>query len=190
MFARRLLGSASLAYAVVLGIGCDAGTPPGEPRPGGPPAPVDALRNGYAGPTPVGAKPGSPASAVGDTVPRVGAAGVVDLTPAAVKTLRGLAKELGGPDAVRLRVRVVAGGCCGFLHKLDLDPEVTAADQVIEAGGFEVVVWKRQAEMLRGTRIDYGRDGDRTGFIVKSPNLEGVTAKKWLAALVEQERAN
>jgi iron-sulfur cluster assembly accessory protein len=178
-----------LAYAVVLGIGCDAGTPPGDSRPGSPPALLDAPRNGDAGPTAAVARPGSPASAAGDHAPRVGAAAVVDLTPAAAKTLRGLAKELDDPAAVRLRVRVVAGGCCGFLHKLDLDPEVTADDQVLEAGGFAVVVWKRQVEMLRGTRIDYGRDGDRTGFIVKSPNLEGEAAKKWLSLLVEQERA-
>jgi hypothetical protein len=33
-------------------------------------------------------------------------------------------------EMLYLRVRVVPGGCHGYLHKLDLDPDISADDQV------------------------------------------------------------
>jgi iron-sulfur cluster assembly accessory protein len=189
MLASRHLGCASLAYAVVIGIGCDGGPPPGESRAGRSPALADAPRRDDAIPGVSGAKADS--SAIGNPAHPVEAGSVVDLTPAAATKLRELAeemaKDLGTTDAVR--VRVLPGGCCGFLHELDLDPEVTPADHAHEAGGFGVVISRRQVDILGGTRIDYGRDGDKTGFIVKSPIFEGEAAKRWLAGLEAQGKA-
>jgi iron-sulfur cluster assembly protein len=91
-------------------------------------------------------------------------------------------------ERLYLRVRVVAGGCQGFLHKIDLDPAVGPRDHVVSAGDVSAVVFADQAEMLRGTRIDYIDTGKEVGFTVKNPNFEGEAVKKWLPVLEGQEK--
>jgi iron-sulfur cluster assembly accessory protein len=91
-------------------------------------------------------------------------------------------------ERLHVRVRVVAGGCQGFLHKIDLDPTVGPKDQVISTGDVSAVVSADQVEMLRGTRIDYVNMGKEVGFTVKNPNFEGEAVKKWLPVLEGQEK--
>jgi len=108
---------------------------------------------------------------------------VVALSPKAAKTVAQLmAQQTMTP--LYLRVRVVNGGCVGFQHKLDLDPEVSAAeDHIFNSAGIKVAIWKRQVEMLRGVQIDYIEDAERQGFSIKNPNFEGEAVKKWLPVL-------
>jgi iron-sulfur cluster insertion protein len=82
-----------------------------------------------------------------------------------------------------LRVRVVAGGCYGFLHKLDLGHDLAPEDHAFSAGGVSAVVYLCQVEMLRGTRIDSIESAKERGFTVKNPNFEGEALKKWLPLL-------
>src|SRR4030088_1920602 len=47
-------------------------------------------------------------------------------------------------EKLYLRLRVVGGGCSGFQHKLDLDPDVKeGSDEVFEFHGVPVVIDKR-----------------------------------------------
>ena len=55
------------------------------------------------------------------------------------------------PEKIYLRLRVVGGGCSGFQHKLDLDPQVNEKlDEVFEFHGVPVVVDKRSLMYLSG----------------------------------------
>lgn len=65
---------------------------------------------------------------------------LVDLTPVAASKVAEIIRQgqEGGTlpkGTLYFRVRLVAGGCCGFLHKLDLDPETTPGDQLFDVGG-------------------------------------------------------
>ncbi|MFQ3649368.1 MAG: iron-sulfur cluster assembly accessory protein, partial [Gemmataceae bacterium] len=46
-------------------------------------------------------------------------------------------------EKIYLRLRVVGGGCSGFQHRIDLDPEVKEKkDEVFEINGVPVVIDK------------------------------------------------
>ena len=105
------------------------------------------------------------------------------VTPKAAAMIHQHAAELPKGSKVYLRLRVVPGGCQGFMHKLDLDADVSADDHVCESGGVSVVVFKRQLEMLRRAQVDFGDDDGKQGFKVENPNFKGEGARNWLAVL-------
>jgi len=115
---------------------------------------------------------------------------LVTVTPKAAATIRRLIADQRVPGTLYLRVRVVPGGCQGFMHKLDLDPDVSFADHVGESAGVRVVIFKRQMEMLRGARVDFGEEGGKQGFKIDNPNFKGEAAKKWLALLKKEKDVN
>src|SRR5437762_12652001 len=60
------------------------------------------------------------------------------------------------PEKVYLRLRVVGGGCSGFQHKLDLDPQVNEKlDEIFEFHGIGVVIDKRSKVYLEGALVDF-----------------------------------
>ena len=77
------------------------------------------------------------------------------------------------PEKVYLRMRVVGGGCSGFQHKLDLDPNVNPKlDDIYEIHGVSVVVDKRSSMYLGGVQVDYHDELTRSGFSVSNPNAK------------------
>jgi iron-sulfur cluster assembly protein len=89
-----------------------------------------------------------------------------------------LKQELGQHAAafgkVHLRMRVVGGGCSGFQHKLDLDPDVNPKlDDVFEFHGIPVVVDRRSLMYLDGVQVDYHDELNRPGFSISNPNAKG-----------------
>ncbi len=74
---------------------------------------------------------------------------------------------------VHLRMRVVGGGCSGFQHKLDLDPDVNPKlDDVFEFHGIPVVVDRRSLMYLDGATVDYHDELNRPGFSITNPNAK------------------
>jgi iron-sulfur cluster assembly protein len=74
---------------------------------------------------------------------------------------------------LHLRLRVVGGGCSGFQHKLDLDPQVNEKlDDVFELQGVPVVVDKRSALYLDGVVVDFHDDLNKRGFSVSNPSAK------------------
>jgi iron-sulfur cluster insertion protein len=150
---------------------------------------------GCIGNLPQGNGPDQPASR--PTTPQIDASqndAVFEVTPAAAQKVQEIIREGQASGALPkeklyLRLRVVAGGCCGFLHKIDLDPDVAADDRSFTVGGVSAVVSSRQFEMLCGARVDYVASGKEVGFSVKNPNFEGEALKKWLPLLEAQEKA-
>lgn len=158
----RCLRLATVITAALL-VGCQGNLPPD---------PTDTPQPDTARPKPIAASHESP---------------LVSVTPKAVAMVgRHLADEPAG-SKFYLRVRVVPGGCQGFLHKLDLEPTTTTEDYICQSGGVEVVVFKRQIEMLRGAQVDFGEKDGEKGFKVENPNFKGEAARKWLAEL-EREK--
>ena len=83
------------------------------------------------------------------------------------------AKQPDVPSTIHLRVRVVGGGCSGFQHKLDLDPNVNPKlDDVYEMHGVSIVVDKRSAMYLNGVAVDYHDELHRSGFSVSNPSAK------------------
>ncbi|HEY8503774.1 MAG TPA: iron-sulfur cluster assembly accessory protein [Gemmataceae bacterium] len=112
--------------------------------------------------TDLGVKPGEP------KLPVV-------VTPKAVSEVKRIMedqKAQGVTEKLYLRLRVVGGGCSGFQHKLDLDPQVTAIDEVYEVDGLPVVIDKRSKLYLEGVTVDYHDDLNKRGFSISNPNAK------------------
>src|SRR5437867_1423200 len=79
----------------------------------------------------------------------------------------------GETRTLHLRMRVVGGGCSGFQHKLDLDPQVNPKlDDVFPFHGIEIVVDKRSLLYLQGVTVDFHNDLNRRGFSVTNPQAK------------------
>lgn len=71
---------------------------------------------------------------------------------------------------VRLRLKIVGGGCSGFQHKLELDADANEKlDEVYEVNDIGVVIDKRSLIYAEGATIDFHDDLNIRGFSVENP---------------------
>lgn len=101
----------------------------------------------------------------------------INLTEKAANEVKRIVAEqvaAGETRTLHLRMRVVGGGCSGFQHKLDLDPEVNPKlDVTFEMHGVPVVIDKRSLLYLEGVTVDFHDDLNRRGFSINNPNAKG-----------------
>src|SRR5262249_39835546 len=77
------------------------------------------------------------------------------------------------PEKLYLRLRVVGGGCSGFQHKLDLDPEVKEKiDEVFDFHGIQVVVDKKSLLYLADAHVDFHDELHGSGFSINNPSAK------------------
>jgi iron-sulfur cluster assembly protein len=84
-------------------------------------------------------------------------------------------QQTGGdsPEKIYLRLRVVGGGCSGFQHKLDLDPQINdKLDEVFEFHGIPVAVDKRSLMYLSDATVDFHDDLNKRGFSISNPTAK------------------
>ncbi|MFO0807156.1 MAG: iron-sulfur cluster assembly accessory protein [Gemmataceae bacterium] len=90
-----------------------------------------------------------------------------------VKRIIADQQQAGAAEKLYLRLRVVGGGCSGFQHKLDLDPQVSPKlDDVFQIHGVDVVVDKRSLLYLDGVTVDFHNDLNKRGFSVSNPQAK------------------
>jgi len=103
-------------------------------------------------------------------------AGPVTVTEKAAAEVRRIISEQQGAglaEKVYLRLRVVGGGCSGFQHKLDLDPQINEKlDEVFDFHGVPVVIDRRSLMYLAGATVDYHDDLNRRGFSITNPQAK------------------
>ena len=82
---------------------------------------------------------------------------------------RYLAREDKG---VGLRLAVKPTGCSGYQYVVSVAQESTDKDTVIQAQGVNIVVDKLSLAFLKGTELDYVREGLNEGFRFRNPNVQ------------------
>lgn len=81
-------------------------------------------------------------------------------------------KYLARQDMAKaLRVSVRATGCSGFSYVVDTADEFNEDDQLFESHGIQIVVDSNSFKYLKGTEIDYSREGLNEGFRFNNPNV-------------------
>lgn len=91
----------------------------------------------------------------------------ITITPKAASEVKRIIAEQNLPEKLYLRLRVVGGGCSGFQHKLDLDPQVNEKlDETYQIEGIDVVVDKRSMLYLSGVIVDFHDDLNKRGFSI------------------------
>jgi iron-sulfur cluster assembly protein len=102
----------------------------------------------------------------------------ITVTEKAASAVRRIISDQAGqpnvPEKIYLRMRVVGGGCSGFQHKLDLDPDINEKlDEVFDFHGVPVVVDKRSLMYLDGATVDYHDELNKQGFSITNPQAKG-----------------
>lgn len=99
---------------------------------------------------------------------------LVMFTPLARQKLGEVLEEEKATDSF-LKIEVYQGGGCacsgGFRYALSLEKAPAETDIVEEVGGLKVVAAKADAEMLRGSKIDFIESLQKTGFKIENPNV-------------------
>ena len=67
------------------------------------------------------------------------------------------------------RVKVIGGGCSGFMYELGFDNEGNA-DKVVDVDGFHIIIDNRSLLYLAGSAIDFEGGLNGSGFKIVNPN--------------------
>ena len=74
-----------------------------------------------------------------------------------------------------LKIEVYQGGGCarsgGYRYALSLENTPGDSDVVEDVGGLKVMAARADAEMLRGSKIDFVEGLQKTGFKIENPNV-------------------
>lgn len=99
---------------------------------------------------------------------------LVMFTPLARQKLGEVLEAEKATDSF-LKIEVYQGGGCacsgGYRYALSLKDSPSDSDVVEEVGGLKVVAAREDAEMLRGSRIDFVESLQKTGFKIENPNV-------------------
>ena len=82
---------------------------------------------------------------------------------------REKAIELREDSSHGLRVKVIGGGCSGFMYELGFDNEGNA-DKVVDVDGFHIIIDNRSLLYLAGSAIDFEGGLNGSGFKIVNPN--------------------
>jgi iron-sulfur cluster insertion protein len=99
---------------------------------------------------------------------------VTEKAASEVKRIIAEQREQGTfPEKVFLRLRVVGGGCSGFQHKLDLDPQFNEKlDESFEFHGVPVVIDKRSLMYMSEATVDFHDELNARGFSITNPSAK------------------
>ena len=99
---------------------------------------------------------------------------LVMFTPVARQKLAEVLEEEKAEGSF-LKIEVYQGGGCacsgGFRYSLSLEKSPADGDVVEEVGGLKVMAAGADAEMLRGSKIDFVESLQKTGFKIENPNV-------------------
>ncbi len=93
----------------------------------------------------------------------------VTLTEAAAKRVQHFLAKRGG---IGLRVAVKTSGCSGMAYALEFADEADADDLRFESQGVTVLIDPKSLPYLRGTELDFVREGLNEGFKFNNPNVK------------------
>ncbi len=101
---------------------------------------------------------------------------IVRFTPLAREKLSEALKEQNESGSY-LRIDVYeSGGCAcsgGYTYGMQLADEPRGNDIVEQVDSFRIVTDKGNAEILRGSKIDFVDTMQRQGFKIENPNVQG-----------------
>ena len=94
----------------------------------------------------------------------------ISLTKKAAQRIRNQLKQRGSGVGVRLGVKT--HGCSGLAYVLEFVDSTSDEDLVFETFNEKVFVDPKSYEYLKGTELDYVKEGLNEGFTFNNPNVD------------------
>ena len=95
----------------------------------------------------------------------------ITLTERAADHVRGSLEKRGKGIGIRLGVKTA--GCSGLAYKLEYVDDVSKSDRAYENHGVKVFVDAKSLVYLKGTTLDFVKEGLNEGFKFVNPNVTG-----------------
>ena len=95
----------------------------------------------------------------------------ITLTERAANHVRGSLEKRGKGIGIRLGVKTA--GCSGLAYKLEFVDDVSGSDCAYENYGVKVFVDAKSLVYLKGTTLDFVKEGLNEGFKFVNPNVTG-----------------
>ena len=95
----------------------------------------------------------------------------VSLTEKAAEHVVGYLENRGRGVGIRLAVKTT--GCSGLMYVLEPVDEVQPEDLRFSSRGVDVYVDPKSLVYVKGTEMDYVRQGLNEGFEFRNPNVQG-----------------
>ncbi|KAE9526372.1 MULTISPECIES: iron-sulfur cluster assembly protein IscA [Testudinibacter] len=92
----------------------------------------------------------------------------VNLTESAANRVRTFLQNRG--KGVGLRLGVKTSGCSGLAYVLEFVDTLNEDDQVFEQHGVKVIIDSKSLVYLKGTQLDFVKEGLNEGFKFNNPN--------------------
>lgn len=92
---------------------------------------------------------------------------MIELTDAAISKAVERTSRAGKTD---IRLGVTGGGCAGYKYVIELADHIGENDILIDYGKFGIVVDKDSIKFLKGSRLDWVREGLNEQFKIINPN--------------------
>lgn len=93
----------------------------------------------------------------------------VMMTESAARHVQVKSGAVGG---IGLRLGVKQAGCTGLAYVFDIAREIGEADSVFESFGVKLVIDQGSLPYLKGSQLDYVREGLSQVFKVNNPNIK------------------
>ena len=74
-------------------------------------------------------------------------------------------------DSTGLRLGVKTTGCSGYMYTVEIAKGGNEHDKIFESRGINLLVDKESFEYLKGTEIDFTKEGLNEGFRFNNPNV-------------------
>ncbi|MCA8837593.1 MAG: iron-sulfur cluster assembly accessory protein [Gammaproteobacteria bacterium] len=103
-----------------------------------------------------------------EQTPPPGIVGPISLSLDAATHVRNSLNRRGKGLGIRLRIK--KAGCSGYEYIVEFADEEEAMDHHFECEGVHVLVDPKSLVVLRGTRLNYVRQGLNKGFAFENPN--------------------
>ena len=95
----------------------------------------------------------------------------ISLTPAAAERVKTFIASRGKGLGLRLGVRKT--GCSGFAYVVNYADDSRPADLVFEDQGVKVFVDPESLPLIKGTTVDFVKQGLNEAFRFRNPNVKG-----------------
>ena len=95
----------------------------------------------------------------------------ISLTPAAAERVKTFIASRGKGLGLRLGVRKT--GCSGFAYVVNYADDSRPADLVFEDRGVKVFVDPESLPLIKGTTVDFVKQGLNEAFRFHNPNIKG-----------------
>lgn len=82
-------------------------------------------------------------------------------------------KQLDKSEETSVRLFITRSGCSGYMYKVELVSEPFEGDLELSFGGFSLFVEGSSIAILRGTEIDFKKDGFNEIVTFNNPNVTG-----------------